>query len=494
MQLGSSQLPVFTIFVFSTLYFFSGIFFGLDFSDSFFHLNNAVFRGSYSSSFFLSSTIIDAVYQVFGPELWKIRFFNACLIYSSFFLPFLINKERLKLKSLLLISVGVILFSPLNVNILGYDSLSIFILSLLFSVALRFQRKSTLLILLLLSVISALAAFIRVPNAIVIILLAILFFFTSNKKMSVSYMILSLVFILLGYYLVYGSFKSYVEALYTTEAHSLLKMLKGYFFDFVQLFGYFVIILAGYFLSRNILLKSRIASYILPILILALYFQFIGFSAYWKNYSLFLTATAMAWIFVEFKKKSTYLKRTILVTGAVFWFIIPFGSNTGLLKSGLMLVILPFLLNDFKISLKSYWLIIFFLLLPLAVSEKLYKTYEDDSILKLQKIEAIDKLRFIHTTPERKLFLKKVIAKADSLQKNDYDLAFYGDKSHIFKYLYPTSLNSLEFYQPEATFYEYTQSIQNASRIKLAIIEVQAYPENLWEGQVNIHVKNNCSL
>ena len=178
----SKGIPTNLILIIASIYFFSGIFFGLDFADSFFHLNNAIYRDTYSSSFFLSSAVLDLLNSLFGSELWKFRLFNAALLYSSLFLPFFLNNNRISGVSSLGISLALILFSPLNVNIPGYDSFSIFILSLLFSVYLTYMRNRQLHFLVLLACISSLAVFFRLPNAIIILIITGLLFLQNQKK------------------------------------------------------------------------------------------------------------------------------------------------------------------------------------------------------------------------------------------------------------------------------------------------------------------------
>ena len=131
--------------VISILYFFSSIFYGLDFTDSFYHLNQALHPANdiYLYPFFLSSVIIKGIIGFVGPEIIHLRFLNSLMLFFSILIPFFIIKiKKPREEVLFYIACGLFLFTPFNVNILGYDSISIFILSLIFSLSVLYLQKS----------------------------------------------------------------------------------------------------------------------------------------------------------------------------------------------------------------------------------------------------------------------------------------------------------------------------------------------------------------
>src|SRR5690606_9389288 len=86
------------VLILTIIYSFSGIFFGLDFTDSFYHLNQALnpVDGIYLYPFFLSSVIIKGFIELAGSDIIYLRIINWFLLVTSMILPFIFIKVKCK--------------------------------------------------------------------------------------------------------------------------------------------------------------------------------------------------------------------------------------------------------------------------------------------------------------------------------------------------------------------------------------------------------------
>jgi len=480
----------------SIAYFFSGIFFGLDFTDSFYHLNQAIAPadGIYLYPFVLSSLIIKTIIEILGPEIIYLRFINSLLLFFSLLIPFVfIRIEKPRIEVFFYIACVLFLFAPFNVNILGYDSLSIFILSLIFSLTILYLKSSKLYLVMLLSILCSTAVLIRLPNlsAIPIVFLAIGFnekirkgcFSSKVLKLPVIFLLLTILWVYLGFFMNYSGVGEFFRASANSTSHDLKILFYHYFIHGIKLTLFISFIISGHYFFKK--LQTLMPNLWLYGIFGLFYFLFIGFfvilSKYWQNYSLFLTSLTISILIlqvVQNRKDLLSLKNMVLYLCFLFLFINPFGSNTGLLKAVSLFLLLPFVLSINDLKLKKYWLLILIVLLPFSLIEKFYSTYEDGGILVLNR--TLELLKSIKTTETRADFLERIDMEISELKKNNFQVYFYGDKSHIFHYLYPwTNLNINSFFQPveELIYYpQIEQKIQGHDRV--AIFIIGSYPGN----------------
>lgn len=486
-----------SLFLVSSFYFYSGIFFGLDFTDSFYHLNQALDPADevYLYPFFLSSIIVKGIVEMVGPEIINLRFINSTLVYFSLLFPFLVNNAKIfKPKNLYLISLILILFAPFNVNILGYDSLSIFILSIIFSVTVLYFRKPRSYLLLILSILSAAAILIRIPNVLVVPILLISIGLTRKNDLGafsgkmianlLGYLILTLFLLFIVYTWYYHKIEDFFNASANATSHNFRILIKNYFIDGIHIISFILLILGGYFLMKN--KKNHFPNVVIFGLVGIFFFLFIllfvAFTNYFKNYSFFVTSISVSLILMQVlqnKRRRSDSKNPVLFLFLIFLLINPFGSNTGLLKATFLVVLLPFVLSYVNFKMNGYWLLIFFILIPFSILENFYKTYEDQGILHLDQRLENEVLYPVKTTSRRSEFLKGVDMEVKQLKEKNIPVFFYGDKSHIFHYLYPDSdLNINSFYQPleDMTYYPHIKKVINDNE-NAAIILVGSYPE-----------------
>jgi len=372
--------------------------------------------------------------------------------------------------------------------------LSIFILSLLFSLSLLYHRVSKFYLIFLLAFVCAAAVLIRLPN---ILAVPVIFFFLfvsegvckkgwTLKQLARpgTFLIFTCLFTVLGYFLYYSSWEQFVVATSNSESHDLLLLFSNYFKDAIRLVAYIVIILTGLWAYR----KLNISNFpLFKEFIFFLFFGFcliflVGYTKYSANYSMFLVAAAIALclsqIFNARKEKLSY-KILILYLFLLFLFINPFGSNTGLLKMYSLLVLVPFVLSVSELRNKKYWFILIAVLIPFAIVTKIFGIYEDKNLLVLNEELRLEKLSPIHTNSERAGYLEQVDTIVKNLKSKGVKVYFYGDKAHIFHYLYPeTSFEIISFFQPVDKpdfFEELKKKIDGNS--KVAVFLISSYPE-----------------
>jgi len=501
---SNKSLLVTIFFMFSVIYYFSGIFFGLDYSDTFYHLNHAIQPPNdlHLYTFLLSSILIKFLIKLSGYELIMLRFFNSLLFFFAIICPFIILKTRKpKIDTLFYISCILILMAPLNYNILGYDTLTIFILAIIFSVLVLYLKKSKSYLLITLAILSAVVILIRLPNIVLLplVFLSVLFkegkplfkITSSGIKSSFLYGFLTILFIILGYYLYYEDWKTLKSS--TLISHNPKILIYRYFIDGVKLILYLSFILSNYLLFkyfRNIKYKLLLYASIIGLQCFFL-FKFILFTPHSGNYSLYLTSIAFSILIIHtyYNKLHKYdFKQWIIYLFFLFLFINPLGSDTGFLKAASLLVLFPFILCLTDLKLKKFWFLILITLIPLSILQKASVIYQDFKFIDLNKTLDINLLYPIRTSEIRYNHLKNMENEVRELHKKDIKVFFYGNNSHIFQYLYPeNSLNIKSFRQPVDTLI-FLPEIEKEllKKDKIALFLVTSYPET--------KSKNNLSL
>lgn len=477
-------------------YSFSAIFFGLDFTDSFYHINQALnpANGIYLYPFILSSIIIKHIVEVAGPEVINFRVINWFLLSLSLFLPFLLLKVRKARETILFyIAITFILYTPFNANILGYDTLSIFFLSIIFSVTALYIKTRKIYLVFFLSLFCAAAILIRLPNVLIIPMIFLFLLVTESvglKKLyfrkiliPVIYLLLTSLFTFACYSFYYDTWNHFILATSNSESHNLLLLFSNYLKDGFKIVGFIFLILFGLFgykkinLNRQLLVKDGV---LIIFFIVSLYF-FVGYTKFSINYALFLVALAISILIIEiyngFKEKFSE-SRLVIFLFITFLFVNPLGSSTGLLKAYSLLLLFPFILSISKLKDKKYWLILVAVLIPFSILTKVFGIYEDKNLMALSEELKLQKLSPIRTNRERAFYLEETDNLVQNLFSRGVEVYFYGDKSHIFHYLYPeTFLHNKSFFQPVDDF-SYVQDILDMVRDKdqVAVFIVETYP------------------
>lgn len=481
---------IFIFFALATTYFFSRIFFGLDFADTFFHLNQArsQSKGDNYFTFFLSSILINGIIKIFGSDLVYLRFFNALLIFLSVLIPyFFLRKKNSNKKFFFLVSCTLIFLTTLNANILGYDTLSVFFASLIFVFTIAYLRKNNIFLLFTISLLCAVNIFIRFPNIYLIPILTLVFYTEGFKSIQVNefkrfrkaliFLFLTLVFTVLGYSFYFYEIGNFPDTILENKYHNPRILMENYFRDSLSLISYIIACLFFLQIFRKINKRrsniKNLASYIiLGIIASVLIIIFVLHSKYSLNFSLFLTGLSISFVILELRNNA--IPRYVALLFMLLLFIIPFGSNTGLLKSSLLIVLLPFVLMYSNLERSKIFILLF--LIPFSILESFLNIYEDKNVFALSHTPEIEELQFIRTSNIRSVYLENISQEVVELRKKEISVYFYGNKSHIFTYLHPhTSLGKGQFFQP----LDNKEALDNLDKRKrTAIFIVDSYPDN----------------
>ncbi|QCY68639.1 hypothetical protein FHG64_04085 [Antarcticibacterium flavum] len=436
------------------------------------------------------------IIELAGPEIIYLRVVNWILLFGTMLLPFAFLKVKQERWMIFFyFALALILYTPFNANILGYDTLSIFINTLLFSLTALYLRTGRMYLIPVLSFICAAAVLIRLPN-ILGIPLVFLFLLVIERlklgKLNVKVLVfpglflgLSMLVMTAGYSIYYKTWEQFIQATSNSNSHDLLLLFSNYFRDGLKLIGFVFLIVFGFFVYRKlpshrvVLLKD--AGLFLFLVVCLLFF--VGYSKFSVNYALFLVALAISFVLIqvwEGRGERISARKLILILFLFFLFINPLGSNTGLLKAYSLLLLFPFVLSISAVKEKKYWLILAAVLIPFSVVTKVFGVYEDKNLMDLEEEVKLEKLSPIHTNSERANFLKETDAAVQNLTAQGIEVFFYGDKAHIFHYLYPkTYLDLSSFFQPvdDLVFFDEIEKVLQGKE-SVAVFVVNSYPEN----------------
>ncbi|WP_172822460.1 hypothetical protein [Gillisia sp. Hel1_33_143] len=477
--------------------YFSTIFYGLDFTDSFYHINEAIHpvHDQYKFSFILSSLFINFIARIFGEQVIVFRFINSLLLLIPGLITIVFLRKIISKKDILnYITILLILTTSLNTNILGYDTLTTVILTLIFFTCYSYLINKKGYKILLLSVLVIIAVFIRFPNLILIPILFALLLFEENYrdykrsihlKIPMLYVVLTSTITLSVFYLINNNFSEHFLAEINTSSHKPGLLLISYLKDLAKIFGFSLYFILTYkVLSFNIGRARNIKmSYFL--FYLAQFFLAITVSVVYKyNFTLYYVSIAFSFVTIYLieNKFSIYgIKFKIIILFIFMLFIHPFGSNTGLLKAAFLFLLFPFLLIILSPKNARFWIGNLILICFLGITVKVISPYEDDNMWNLNAPLNIHQLYLVRTTKQRADYITDITYERQRLLGKDIDVYFYGNKSHIFNYLYPSSSLGISDFNQNLENSNFQIKIQNILKKKrnLALFLTTSYPNKI---------------
>lgn len=445
------------LFLFVFIYAFTSIFFGIDFADAFYHLNlPVVLEGNEPFVSLGTSFILKGAHAIFQESLIYYRIFNLLIVIGTILVPAIFLSDKSNRKQLVLYSsVLIVLLVPFNYNAIGYSWLSAFFISISLTYFLR-NKKKDFTFSIILGLIFALILLIRLPNIYVLgIYMLYMVGVYFSKKESLSYVLKNSVIVLITcsilYFIIltiyYGSVNGVLQSYEPTASHNFKSLFFNYFRDFLKVAAY-----TGMFFSIFLFKRNKFTLIIYGVIFMTIIFEFVYRTPYVWQYSLFISSFLLFLsfnsIFKDFKNKYGYLILVLLA------FTIPFGSNTGLLKF-IMLIPAGFIiiiLNSEDEKAKKLFYGFALILLPFSFMENLLYTYQDKALIKCQETINVKGLEFIRTNSERAEKIENVNALVKQLIAKGYHVEFYGHKSHIFTFLYPSDKDNYTFLQKIENF------------------------------------------
>lgn len=464
------------ILLLSILYFISNIFWGLDLTDGFFHINEATqVTGYYPFETVLTSQIISMIYKVIGKQIIIYRFINSLLFLSSFLLIWNLIKEKYHSAYLsLLFSAFIIITCPINFNIFGFDSFSIVAITLTvwFILKSNLEKKSSLVIL---SLLIAASALIRLPNIMLLCFVPVYFVHLRKENSGTIYGIiiktailgvLTIIIYSTYLFLIFHHWKNAFGSFASQQRHGISHLLHHYKIDLVQMFYFLIPFLVLYVINLKQKKYNIIITSALFITLFTYIYHNIYFVYHWL-YSLMIFAFISSVVLINLitSRKLNFKIIFLFLTTT----IIAIGSNTGFLKVAFLCPIgLLCILESSKYVDRKYILYSLLCFMPFSYMVNLNCTFEDYGYSGLKSSIDIKGLNPIRTTEGRKKMLQEIIANSNQYEKKGYKVIYYGFNSHLFSFLNPAPRNHYTFDQPMNRTNELRELLTQYSNKKLA--------------------------
>ena len=440
----------------SIVYFISNIIWGLDLTDGFFHINEATqVTGYYPFETVLTSHIIAIVYKIFGKQIIVYRLLNALLFLSSFYLIWDLVKEKYSTAFLSLIfSAFIIISSPINFNIFGFDSFSILAITLTVWYALKSNLQKTSSIIILSSLIAG-SALIRLPNIMLLWFIPVYFYHYKTKAIWSLYdvikkttlLIVSTIIIYSTYlFLAFHHWKNAFGSFASQQRHGIFHLLHHYKIDLIQMLYFLVPFLVLYV----IIVKQKKHNVLITSLFFILLFTYIYHNIYFVYhwlYSLMIFAFISSVVIINLiTSKKIDLKIIFLYFSVA---TIAIGSNTGFLKVAYLSPIgLLCILECSDYFDRKYIIYAMLCFIPFSFMVNLNSTFEDLGYSALKSRVNISGLNPIRTTQGKSETLHEIIDIAKQYEKKGYKVIYYGFNSHLFSFLTPSPRKHYSFDQP----------------------------------------------
>lgn len=522
MKKFSTPIYGYLFFGLSLFYSFVLVFYGIDFTDTFYHLNS--FKDFELSSLTGLTSLIGIFWmKLFGNNLLSFRILNLLLINFAVIIPFLFFVPKAeKTKSYIFLGSSIVLLASLNANIFNYDTVTLFFLSFASIWIIKYYQTGKKSYLLTYGFFSALLILARFPNIVILplsIILLLIIEYQKYKKVKKDFLIkfgkviflyffICTIVLVLASFLMYGNINGLFPRVSNSissigKHHSLKTMIWRYSSHFVQIFQYIAVIaLLVYFgvKERNFPKKYKYFIHFLIYILISLFLMLgIKIIDYNLNLSLFYSALCYALIinylcFYFKRHENDFITFPLILFG--FSIIPSMGSNTGLLKTSLFLLCyFPFLFLFIKRNRLLYHKIIYkmiFLLVVFSVYTRITNIYEDSSLNNLNCELKYKLIRYIHTTKERCYFIEEVLSDILIEKNKNHPILLYGRVSHIFYYLTNiTPLYQHSFWMPFDESSEISRVEEVIKKIKPVIFLLSNYPENNDQNYIINQISKN---
>jgi hypothetical protein len=469
---NAKKYALYIVLFASALFLFFINFFGLDFTDSFYHLNN-IEHSQEKYMTFLSYTLLGSWTQFFGDTLISLRIFNSTVTLLVVFIPLLFFRKKINNQTILFSAIAIFILTSTHSNVVGYDIITRLFLILVFALFVKFVHTGKTYFLILVGLFSILLTGARLQNIIIVPILLSLYFIhyyfkalKNNKRVgtyvntfikhSIIYVLLIAALGITGLLVFFNDPSHFLNAIYATiknlihsssphNSHSFRALLDAYIIDFIKLLQYLGFLFFIKYL-HSFKVKSQVAQYVLSgfTVLLFAFFTFVGVIYVDKNFSFSpYYASIVLFIFLISSRQSIHEKRYdqlfLFITIVFFSLIPPFGSNTGLFKY------FPFLVSVFPVTTLFYryrisrTAIIYLMIVLLYASyTRLNHTNEDGRLTShIQTNTTVDipKLKHIRTSPERVQYLENVYSDYENDFSEQTEILFFGRVSHIVYYI-----------------------------------------------------------
>ena len=446
--------------------------------DGFFHINQAILiTGNLPFETILTSLTLKLLYIFFGQYYILYRLFNLFLFLISYFFIFTLVKNSFRTPFLrLMFACFIVLSIPMNFNILGYDSLSIFSISICIWFLLKYNIEKTFNFIVF-AFFVAISGLIRLPN--LVILLWICLFFLDYRKVRMQnwktlfYLyckigVFSILFYL-GFLIIhYSSIHNITHSFASNRHHNVIKLLLRYFSDLSQISYYLLGFIFLYFFSK--IKKPRFLFFIaLFVFFKFLYKSHINYHIEHWQYSFVFSAFIFSLIIIDAVGTKSIRSKHLFYLFSIS--IVCIGADTGLLKMAFPnpLILLLFV-EIFNSNNRRYLYGCLIVLLPLSIIESFTTTYGDAGYPQLRKVFNQKSLYPIRTNEKNYHFVNAVIDVSNKLENEGYKVFYYGQGAMLYDFLRPNPRSIYTYHQPLDQLDEMNSILQQNKNNKIAII------------------------
>ena len=443
------------------------LFFGLDFTDSFFIVNSFGHNND-GPLWPLTSLIGEITQSILGDKLIYFRIITRVSYFLAVAIPYVFLVRRPTAASNMFIAAATLV--TLNVTasgIYGYSSMTLLFLSLSTTLIIRYFYSQQVQTLVLFGIVSAMAILVRFPNIVIVpismcLIVANIYIDRYGQHKShasfrayffhLSIFLFSLTFVyLLILVLRYGSlteyydtFRSYLSVLQHDKSHGVMAIINRNLLETVRLFEYIGLIALLVYTGT---VKERLPKplYIIyRVLLLFVFSLFLYFDilhdTYTFNFSRLMTAAVFLLMWratVNEVEKGGWMTILALLALLAFSFTPAIGSNTGLLKiAPLLIAFMPYIAEQCNMDTQQQSRIGYIILLGIfAIPLKTISIYEDSPVFRLTQSPKSQLLTHIRTTPIRANFVDDVISVYNGEKRQNQEVMFFGKMAHVFTYL-----------------------------------------------------------
>lgn len=506
--------------------------FGLDFTDTFYSLNN--YKQLQASEMMpLSHYLGNIIYKICNGELLYIRIVGTFIYQLIIIIPiiFLLPWRKYILQFSALFALLSVFLTMTNSHIFCYDNFSSLFIITTFIFYVKYIQNNNYLNLVLLSIFAGFSVLCRFPNVVMVVFVIILLSVNAfaikfkSKELFLKLIFDNIIFLTLTIFTTFlvkkfidsqiavSLSENVMSTTTTSNSHSLSILLNTYWRHITEVFGYInlfttLIISISYFIELKQFIKFK--PFLYGLIFLSLFGWVFTHSYFLFNISFILSSYLIILLMIgsykEFKTKKSFSFVILAVSIFFFSLISAAGSNTGLLKMT-NYVFFPFVLYFtwpyLSKSVKSFTLILFAVLVVYAPFAKKYFTFQDAGIFKTTTSEIkSSKLKHIYTTPERTKFVNDIIHFANVAKLNNKSYLFVGNcgQIQIFEFIlgFKRSACNTDFnWVPGDKGYNILVSDYLKTNKENYIIFIVDYPENDKNNSYDIEtsfVKMNYKL
>jgi len=487
---------------------------GQEYTDGPFHMMSYIGLRSPSWMTSLQTALGTAWMRVTGDYVISYRILTRVLVWIAMVIPtcIVVGFKKNSINTLRCLAISVILMTNMFLNNLSWDTLSYFLIAVIYALSAIYLFRDKSIMLVFIGVICGILGLVRFPSLFIILPLIVLIAFkNTNERPKWEIMGLDAVLMTIPSIIVYYLLSLWLRGMYPasvlhgsgTEGSGLTTAISQIIHAIVPL-GYryvnesmrvlellgILTLLALMWSFRKEITKKHFWVVSALIFIVSLYFVMTLLrSPYGRHLWLFLASISLVLICYSMWKSKSENEGKYFIFFMFSFMIGPvsvIGSDTGLYRLFMgYSFVLPLAMiyataklgNDMKKGLT--------LLLGLAVffsiiNKTFFNTAFDDGKL-FQLTAEIDhpKMKGIRTIPARKQHIESMLAVTDSIHLNDpgAEVLYYGTSSHLMSYLTNSSRPMGYFFAMRFDVGEYLSTHVSSDSAPDYVFCVTGYPE-----------------